>query len=1664
MKLCALTCFALCLSLFSVSDAAVSAADIISGSPVEFSASDALSVESVSLALTSIRLSSPQYTMDEELPDYRICKLTGVEGAAFLAEPGAPAVPQMSHLYRIPDMGGVQLNIVRAEYDLVEDYDAIPYPIEEAGSLRFEQDPAFYMQDAWYPAEVATISQPLIFRDIRVVTAALHPVQVNPVTRQARLYHTLEVEIVATDEPGINEITLPRPVSGAFAALYREHIRNLDEDALDDVTTTPGSYLILCRDQGNVNPWADSLAAWRTRCGYDVIVHRFANTPNAAQMKAVVQEQYDNAVPPLEYVCILGDPSYSYGLTTGSSGANDHFFAQLAGSDILPDIGFGRISASTSSEFATAWRKLMLYEREPYLLDTDWASRALLYAIIGMEQPTNQVAIEWADRQLTHFTGIHDNILGNAVSTANNQFICDALAEGVSLFYYAGYWIGSLQLSWSSCNNGGRHPVCVIMAGGTGDFANSNCVAEQAVFAGTSWSPKGAVAAMGYTSADEDGFYFRTFGGGFINSMTKLQIEQPGLCQLGGFVTLLSTYGSDNPRYSQRNGRINLIGDPALRMWTDDPVIMDVEHAAALPVGAREFRVSVTDSIASNPIADALVVVWENDGSIARALTDSSGVATLPLTVDSIGSISVTVTKRNHQPYLADVACGNTDVWVAVDSVSIDDDNINGTSGNADGQLNPGEVVDLAIRLKNFGTIVTETNITATLTSETPGLTVLQAQATYPDLPPNTHAVRSTFTIEVSAHMKNEEAGQLRLSVDGDAQLSESVFNLINHAGDPEYSSHEIVNGVWRPGGEGELQVTLFNRGALPLEGVTGTLQSLYPPVDVLAGQANFGTIAVGGSSTNTGAPFRIVASPILFNGQQVPFRLITETASGSADTMTFSVSCGTVMAWDPCGPDGFGYYAYDNLDSVDTGLPDFEYIDISGGLGEHIPIMDPGERTSITQMFAMAMPLPFEFTYYGQLFDTITVCSNGWAAFGNQVYIDEAFDRPIPAIFAPRNMVAVYWDDLRINGTGEGLWSYHDQERGAYIIQWHARGGGVNYSEHYLQFQLLVLDPQVHQSPGGQGTLVFLYNEIAMNMNGVISEDIGGSTIGIQNSDGTMGLQLARRASYSPGCMDIENGRSIVIQADYRITIGSVAGQVTDAETGLPIAQAQVSLGNRPYSVRTNEDGQYELENVLEGTYILHVEKLGYNAAQVNDVRVVYDSVTVVNVSMLHPEPEFSPDTLRVNITGTPHAEAVVELSNSGNGPLEYTIEIGYMINGRPVQPWDELANFDVTSQVGDPHIHGCEYALGHWYVSGSSGESGWNMLYVLDNVGVVVDTLPQPASDPIGWFDMAYDGFYLYGSPMNIGQIQGIDLEGVWATSIPINQVNPARALAYDPASDHFWIADMGTDIYEVNREGVTVSIVANEQHLPIVGLAWRADDPNGYPLYATCYDADEQIMSLWQFQPGTNNSVRLAEFSGDGQEQVEGCAIATDWNSMFVTLGAIRSHAQGDRLYLHNVAFDASWLVVTPTAGSVPPSQALQHQLSFDCTNLRPGLYEPALVYSYPVLGREAALPIVLDVQLSVDDERPDLPTVLQLGPNFPNPFNPGTVIPYRLPNSARVQLRVFNILGAEVATLVDELQEAGYHEAKFNGQSLPSGIYFARIESSGANRTAKMILLK
>jgi len=111
--------------------------------------------------------------------------------------------------------------------------------------------------------------------------------------------------------------------------------------------------------------------------------------------------------------------------------------------------------------------------------------------------------------------------------------------------------------------------------------------------------------------------------------------------------------------------------------------------------------------------------------------------------------------------------------------------------------------------------------------------------------------------------------------------------------------------------------------------------------------------------------------------------------------------------------------------------------------------------------------------------------------------------------------------------------------------------------------------------------------------------------------------------------------------------------------------------------------------------------------------------------------------------------------------------------------------------------------------------------------------------------------------------------------------------------------------------------------------------------------------------------------------------------------------------------------------------------------------------------PLPGESAPLNTVTGV---LEGTKPGLPGAFKLEQNYPNPFNPTTRIAYSVPVRGNISLKVFNLLGQEVATLVNEEKTPGNYFVQFDASKLSSGVYYYRLEAGSFLSVRKMLLIK
>jgi hypothetical protein len=151
------------------------------------------------------------------------------------------------------------------------------------------------------------------------------------------------------------------------------------------------------------------------------------------------------------------------------------------------------------------------------------------------------------------------------------------------------------------------------------------------------------------------------------------------------------------------------------------------------------------------------------------------------------------------------------------------------------------------------------------------------------------------------------------------------------------------------------------------------------------------------------------------------------------------------------------------------------------------------------------------------------------------------------------------------------------------------------------------------------------------------------------------------------------------------------------------------------------------------------------------------------------------------------------------------------------------------------------------------------------------------------------------------------------------------------------------------------------------------------------------------------------------------------------------------------------DKDWQKISFITGKGTSTEVTEYKFRDDHFN---SSYKGVILYRLKQIDFDGQFTYSNILELNVDFS----PKEYNLDNNFPNPFNPATIIRYSLPAAAFVTLKVYNTIGQEIATLVNQKQESGRYELNFNAEGLTSGIYLYKIQTEKFVQTKKMILMK
>lgn len=526
----------------------------------------------------------------------------------------------------------------------------------------------------------------------------------------------------------------------------------------------------------------------------------------------------------------------------------------------------------------------------------------------------------------------------------------------------------------------------------------------------------------------------------------------------------------------------------------------------------------------------------------------------------------------------------------------------------------------------------------------------------------------------------------------------------------------------------------------------------------------------------------------------------------------------------------------------------------------------------------------------------------------------------------------------------------------------------------------------------------------------------------------------------------------------------GTLAGMVTDANTGDPVSSAKVALPDLGMEAATDTLGYYLMPGIPEGIFDVRFAGDGYDTLWVPDVSFSVGIVETLSVALEGPQIWVEPDSIAAVLTQGEVFQQPITVHNTGSSNL--SVQFSKQGNWQPYQIYSVIEAQNITE---DDELFGVEVANGSIWISGGNSGMEPNKLYCLSFAGELLQTLNQPPSaSALGWHDLAWDGQYFYGS--SGPTIEGVDSLGVLQTTIQ-GPLQLHRALAYDPGTDHFYACDDTTNIVEFGRDGAVLNSWGHDLH--VQGLAWHPQDDDGCPLYIFSQDGSGAMLRLSKMNPDDGEIVFLSDLVGVPGDAAGGAAVSGEIDpDRWCFVGLIQGAATVfDRIQIYSLNAYAPWLSVEPDSGVIPPGDSLEVLATLDADAVPPGDYNVNLVVLHDAAQDEVVIPVSLTVSPVGVINTPSsnvMPRDFRVFAPYPNPFNAETVISIELPQRSRVRVELFNVAGRNLDTIFEGVKEVGEQRFRYNAAQLSSGIYFYRVtvqglEGGGSFRQAGKILL-
>ena len=733
---------------------------------------------------TLVASSENQITVNMQVPGFYTFEVTTPRGEANIisvprtvstAAAGEPNLPMIAVPAIIGDRALMHIEVAESEFTDYENIEVAPSKGDFPRSIDPEDVPytygECYNQDAFFPAQIATLDEPYIHRDVRGQNMMIVPFQYNPVTKVLRVYNRLTLSMVKDGDDNRNIIENRMrsfSLDPEFKAMYENRYINYAE-SMSRYTPIEeaGELLIICHDafMTAMQPFV----AWKKQIGRPTTMVGTSTAGATAEAIKSYITNYYNSHPNLTDVLLVGDVAQIPGIYisagsgySGYSGYGDAQYGQTVGTDYYNELIIGRFCCENEAQVTNHVNKVLNYERD--------LNASATWLPIGQGVSKNEGAGggHYGEADYEHIDLIRDDLLDYNYTTVHRDYqgvsgvsssaaiVSQHINEGVSIINYCNH--GS-ETSWGVFSYSNSHvnaltndyklPYIISVACLNGKYDRSgDCFAEAWMRAtnNSNGNPTGAIGGMfSYISQPwQPPMYGQDE---MVDILVELQSSNirhtMGGVSANGNMAVLDLGANQNANKGTYNTWI-LYGDPTLTLRNAVPTDMGVTHASSMSTSATNFTVNATNG------NGALATLTRN-GEIMGSATINNGTCNITFAAPgTTGTATLTVFGYNKITYIATINItggGGTQYNVTVSA----NPTVGGTVTGG-GSYNQGANC----------TVTATANSGYTFTNWTENGTVVSTQANYTftvngnrTLVANFQAQPQSYTITVSANPTN---------------------------------------------------------------------------------------------------------------------------------------------------------------------------------------------------------------------------------------------------------------------------------------------------------------------------------------------------------------------------------------------------------------------------------------------------------------------------------------------------------------------------------------------------------------------------------------------------------------------------------------------------------------------------------------------------------------------------------------------------------------------------------------------------------------------------------------------------------------------------------------------------------------------------------------------